>query len=126
MFEKNSQLRGCSYNELIRTSLKNPIGVLLVVLTLLYAPFGRSFATKRNFCLPKAPFCYPLRKQWHIIAVRRISSPKVHIISRRLYRFRNDDIQTFGLMIYRNELRRRYAAQRAPQVARLPLPASPT
>ena len=42
---------------------------------------------------------YPLQKQWYIIAVSRISSPKVHLINRRLYHFRNDDIQNFVLMI---------------------------
>ena len=33
-------------------------------------------------------------------AIACISSPKAYIISRRLYFFRNDDIQHFVLMIY--------------------------
>ena len=71
---------------------------------------------------------YPLRKQWHIIAVRRISSALTsisrqseYIISRRLYTLshwckeRSDgiaslraSIQNRVLMIYRNELRMIY------------------
>ena len=43
-------------------------------------------------------------------ALACISSPQAYIINRRLYRFRNDDIQTFGLMIYRNKLRMIYKA----------------
>ena len=41
---------------------------------------------KRNFCLPKVPFLFIHCEN------NGISSPKVHIINRRLYRFRNDDI----------------------------------
>ena len=71
-----------------------------------------------------AVFFYPLRKQWHIIAVRRISSALTsisrqseYIISRRLYTLsqwckeRSDgiaslraSIQNRVLMIYRNKL----------------------
>ena len=40
---------------------------------------------KRTFVYQKFLFCLSIAKQWHIIAVRRISSPKVHIISHRLY-----------------------------------------
>ena len=36
---------------------------------------------------------------------RRISSPKVYIINRRLYLFRNDDIQHSVLVIYSSEKR---------------------
>jgi hypothetical protein len=35
-------------------------------------------------------------------ALACISSPKVHIINRRLYRFRNDDIQGFALIVLQN------------------------
>ena len=44
-------------------------------------------------------------------AIACISSPKVHIISRRLHRFRNDDIQGYALTIYRNKLRMIYTAK---------------
>ena len=43
-------------------------------------------------------------------ALACISSPKVHLINRRLYNFRNDDMQNFVLMIYRNKLRMIYKA----------------
>ena len=43
-------------------------------------------------------------------ALACISSPQAYIINRRLYRFRNDDIQNFVLMIYRNKLRMLYNA----------------
>ena len=43
-------------------------------------------------------------------ALACISSPQAYIINRRLYRFRNDDIQNFVLMIYRNKLRMIYKA----------------
>ena len=43
-------------------------------------------------------------------ALACISSPQAYIINRRLYRFRNDDIQNFVLMICRNKLRMIYKA----------------
>jgi hypothetical protein len=43
-------------------------------------------------------------------ALACISSPQAYIINRRLYRFRNDDIQNCVLMIYRNKLRMIYKA----------------
>ena len=45
-------------------------------------------ACRSSFCLQKASthLRYPLRKQWYIITTQAwISSPKVYIISRRLY-----------------------------------------
>ena len=43
-------------------------------------------------------------------ALACISSQQAYIINRRLYRFRNDDIQHSVLMIYRNKLRMIYKA----------------
>ena len=43
-------------------------------------------------------------------ALACISSPQAYIINRRLYRFHNDDIQPYGLLIYRNKLRIIYKA----------------
>ena len=48
---------------------------------------------KRTFVYQKFSFCLSIAKAMayhHALAC--ISSPKVHIINRRLYRFRNDDI----------------------------------
>ena len=64
---------------------------------------------KGTFVYQKFLFCLSIAKAMayhHALAC--ISSPQAYIINRRLYRFRNDDIQTFGLMIYRNKLRMIY------------------
>ena len=64
---------------------------------------------KGTFGRQKFLFCLSIAKAMayhHALAC--ISSPQAYIINRRLYRFRNDDIQHFVLMIYRNKLRMIY------------------
>ena len=66
---------------------------------------------KGTFVYQKFLFCLSIAKAMayhHALAC--ISSPQAYIINRRLYRFRNDDIQCFALMIYRNKLRMIYKA----------------
>ena len=66
---------------------------------------------KGTFVYQKFLFCLSIAKAMayhHALAC--ISSPQAYIINRRLYSFRNDDIQCSALMIYRNRLRMIYKA----------------
>ena len=73
---------------------------------------------KGTFGRQKFLFCLSIAKAMayhHALAcissaLTSISRQSEYLINRRLYRFRNDDIQTFGLMIYRNKLRMIYKA----------------
>jgi hypothetical protein len=50
------------------------------------SPSNLSFSAKKFDKFRLVEFFYPLRKQWYIITMQSwISSPKVYIISRRLY-----------------------------------------
>ena len=70
---------------------------------------------KRNFCLPKVPFLFILaaglayhRRAKCGVYHQGLVAPLYIITRQRASYLRLDDIQTFGLMIYRNKLRMIY------------------